>query len=75
MNVIGEKCDRCAPGFYGFSTCNGCQPCNCGEASNDFNCDDSGQCPCKTGAAGKTCGTCAPGFWDYSKYGCTCMLI
>lgn len=40
MNVVGETCDKCAEGFYGFNTCQGCQSCNCNEGAHDQNCDN-----------------------------------
>lgn len=43
-NVIGRRCDRCAPGFHSFSV-NGCEPCDCNPiGSLDNICSPSGQC-------------------------------
>lgn len=70
-NVIGEKCDRCAPDHYGFSQCQGCRSCSCGQASESSQCDDNtGQCRCRPGAAGLRCDRCASGSWNYSPAGC-----
>ncbi|XP_075229000.1 laminin subunit alpha [Lycorma delicatula] len=73
-HVVGEKCDRCDDQHYGFSTCQGCKPCDCQLASESLQCDDtSGQCRCKPGVTGRNCDRCAPGFWNYSESGCiTC---
>lgn len=70
-NVIGEKCDRCAPDHYGFSSCRGCRSCSCGAASEGSQCDDNtGQCRCRPGAAGRHCERCVSGFWNYGPGGC-----
>ncbi|XP_011495348.1 PREDICTED: laminin subunit alpha [Ceratosolen solmsi marchali] len=71
-NVIGDKCDRCADDHYGFSSCRGCQPCNCGVASESSQCaDEDGNCRCKPGVEGRTCDQCMSGFWNYGPNGCT----
>ncbi|XP_054924474.1 laminin subunit alpha isoform X2 [Dermacentor andersoni] len=70
-NVIGELCDQCAPNHWGFSSCQGCRPCDCGLASQSKQCDlETGQCPCQPGAGGLRCEACEPGFWRYSISGC-----
>jgi laminin alpha 3/5 len=72
-NVIGDKCDRCQDDHYGFSSCQGCQPCNCGLASESSQCaDEDGKCRCKPGVEGRTCDQCMAGFWNYSPDGCIC---
>ena len=38
-NVIGDRCDQCAPDTWGFLSGNGCTHCNCTIASNDTQCD------------------------------------
>lgn len=65
-NVIGRKCDRCAPGTYGFGP-NGCIVCDCdGAGALDKLCDaDTGRCKCRQNAYGRTCGQCEPGFWNF----------
>ncbi|CAD5219384.1 unnamed protein product [Bursaphelenchus okinawaensis] len=66
-NVIGDKCDRCAPETYGFGP-TGCTPCGC-DSSGAWNneCDkQSGQCECRDkGIYGRQCNQCQPGFWSF----------
>lgn len=65
-NVVGRRCDRCAPGTYGFGP-NGCTACDCDAvgALDNF-CDvDTGRCKCRPNTYGKTCGQCDPGFWNF----------
>ncbi|XP_013408769.1 laminin subunit alpha isoform X2 [Lingula anatina] len=71
-NVVGRNCDRCAPGHYGFTRCNGCETCACDVASVSPQCDDeTGQCQCQPGVVGKKCERCQNGFWNYGPSGCT----
>ena len=54
-NVIGDKCDRCRPGFYNLSS-TGCQPCMCVGGASTGICDPvSGQCTCGAGLGGMNC--------------------
>ncbi|GFT48977.1 laminin subunit alpha [Nephila pilipes] len=70
-NVEGTRCDRCRENHWGFQSCGGCRPCNCGQASRREQCDlETGQCPCQPGAGGITCDLCEPGYWRYSAAGC-----
>uniref|UniRef100_T1J097 Laminin subunit alpha n=1 Tax=Strigamia maritima TaxID=126957 RepID=T1J097_STRMM len=70
-NVIGEKCDECAKGFYGFDKCRGCSDCACSEASESSQCDiNSGQCKCRPGVTGRTCEHCLSGYYDFNAFGC-----
>ncbi|XP_017779043.1 PREDICTED: laminin subunit alpha isoform X2 [Nicrophorus vespilloides] len=70
-NVVGEKCDRCEVNHYGFQNGEGCDSCNCFEASKSSQCDDtSGQCSCKPGVTGRMCDKCESGFWNYTSEGC-----
>ena len=70
-NVIGEKCDRCEINHYGFNTCNGCESCDCGLASESSQCDDTtGQCRCRPGVTGRKCDRCVAGYWNYGPEGC-----
>ncbi|XP_067908301.1 laminin subunit beta-1 [Heterodontus francisci] len=65
-NVIGQRCDQCAPGYYGFGP-NGCSPCSCSpEGSIHSMCDQtSGQCQCRSGASGRQCNQCYPQHWGF----------
>nr|XP_026694945.1 laminin subunit beta-2 isoform X3 [Ciona intestinalis] len=73
-NVIGRKCDRCAPGTYGFGP-TGCRECDCDAlgSRNEF-CDIArGQCECLPGVSGRRCNQCMPGHYDYPNcYRCNC---
>ncbi|KAK7494115.1 hypothetical protein BaRGS_00014588, partial [Batillaria attramentaria] len=73
-NTVGDRCDRCAPGYYGDATSgtpNDCRECPCPLTipSNRFSptcfLDQDRQVTCDqcpTGYTGRDCGTCAPGY-------------
>ena len=65
-NVIGRRCERCAPGFHNFGP-NGCEPCGChAHGARDNICNvRSGQCTCWENTYGLKCDLCQPGFWNY----------
>ncbi|XP_063797170.1 laminin subunit beta-2-like isoform X2 [Pseudophryne corroboree] len=65
-NVYGRRCDRCAPGTYGFGPA-GCKTCECNAEGSAHNfCDQyNGQCPCRPGAYGSKCDRCQPGHWGF----------
>ncbi|TSM04853.1 Laminin subunit beta-2 [Bagarius yarrelli] len=65
-NVIGRRCDQCAPRTYGFGPY-GCTACDCHRDGSDAQqCDPvTGQCPCKPGAFGRQCSECQHGHWGF----------
>lgn len=59
----GDKCDRCAFGFYGRPAEPGgrCIPCDCDpNGSLHGGCDTHGRCTCKPNIQGRDCSQCAP---------------
>ncbi|XP_071452213.1 laminin subunit alpha-2-like [Hetaerina americana] len=70
--VGGSTCNRCLPGFYGFSEqgCKPCEPCN----RDGHVCDPvSGRCVCPPLSEGERCQICMPGSWkdpNSSEPGC-----
>ncbi|XP_018431602.1 PREDICTED: laminin subunit beta-1-like [Nanorana parkeri] len=65
-NVIGQRCDQCAPGTYGFGPY-GCSKCDC-DPQGSFSrfCNPiTGQCQCHGSVAGRQCNQCLPGQWGF----------
>ncbi|CAH2312786.1 Hypothetical predicted protein [Pelobates cultripes] len=65
-NVIGQRCDQCAPGTYGFGPY-GCSKCDChpqGSISRFCN-PFTGQCQCHSNMFGRQCDQCGPGQWNF----------
>ncbi|VDP12271.1 unnamed protein product [Onchocerca flexuosa] len=59
-NIIGRRCDRCAPGYYGFPDCIKCR------CSDNHLCDENtGQCFCPPHVEGKHCDSCVPHSFGY----------
>ncbi|XP_053463837.1 laminin subunit beta-3 [Nycticebus coucang] len=60
-NVVGPKCDQCAPYHWKLASGLGCQPCAC-DPHNSLSpqCNQfTGQCPCREGFGGLTCNAAA----------------
>ncbi|KFU87396.1 Laminin subunit gamma-1, partial [Chaetura pelagica] len=72
--VMGEKCDRCQPGFHSLSEA-GCRPCSCNPAGSTGECNvETGRCACKDNVEGFHCERCKPGFFHLDSSnprGCT----
>ena len=75
-NVIGTKCDTCAPTFYNLNQ-GGCVPCDhCDESGSikDKKCHPkTGECLCKQNVQGDNCGECKDYYWNLDSsndYGC-----
>ncbi|KAL6042057.1 hypothetical protein STEG23_022047 [Scotinomys teguina] len=60
-NVVGPKCDQCAPSYWKLASGRGCEPCACDPRNslspqcNQF----TGQCHCREGFGGLTCNSAA----------------
>ncbi|GBP43432.1 Laminin subunit beta-1 [Eumeta japonica] len=65
-NVVGRRCDRCAPGTFGISF-DGCKACDCNNiGALDNICDaTSGQCKCRTDTYDLQCDKCQPGYYNF----------
>nr|XP_018899369.1 PREDICTED: laminin subunit alpha-1 [Bemisia tabaci] len=68
----GIHCNRCSPGYFGYPRC---RPCNCHQPGVDTlncqgrecDCDEHGQCPCKSNVIGKRCDECKDGTFGLSS--------
>ncbi|XP_066479595.1 laminin subunit gamma-1 [Tiliqua scincoides] len=72
--VMGDKCDRCQPGFHSLTEA-GCRRCSCNPAGSRDECNmETGRCTCKDNAEGFNCERCKPGFFNLdpaNPRGCT----
>lgn len=60
-NVVGPKCDQCAPSHWKLASGRGCEPCAC-DPHNSLSpqCNQfTGQCSCREGFSGLTCSSAA----------------
>ena len=64
-NVVGQKCDRCASGFWKIASGQGCEPCACSSVgATDKRCNEfTGQCLCRSTHGGRTCSECQDNHW------------
>ncbi|XP_012934029.1 laminin subunit beta-3 isoform X2 [Heterocephalus glaber] len=60
-NVVGPRCDQCAPNHWKLASGRGCEPCACDpHTSLSSQCNQfTGQCPCREGFGGLTCNAAA----------------
>ncbi|XP_076800337.1 laminin subunit alpha-5-like isoform X2 [Clavelina lepadiformis] len=73
VQYAGDRCDRCAPGYYDFPEC---RPCDCyyNGTLNDVCLPVGDACPCKYNFAGKYCDECAAGFYLFPTCdACECV--
>ncbi|XP_016001055.2 laminin subunit gamma-1 [Rousettus aegyptiacus] len=72
--VMGDKCDRCQPGFHSLTEA-GCRPCSCNPSGSVDECNiETGRCVCKDNVEGFNCERCKPGFFNLepsNPRGCT----
>ncbi|XP_008566171.1 PREDICTED: laminin subunit gamma-1, partial [Galeopterus variegatus] len=72
--VMGDKCDRCQPGFHSLTEA-GCRPCSCNPSGSIDECNvETGRCVCKDNVEGFNCERCKPGFFNLESSnpkGCT----
>uniref|UniRef100_A0AC35F6W6 Laminin subunit beta-1 n=1 Tax=Panagrolaimus sp. PS1159 TaxID=55785 RepID=A0AC35F6W6_9BILA len=71
-NVMGMRCDECAPLHFNLSSGAGCASCACdpsgvitdAEGNPRLECNHiDGQCHCKDGRGGRTCSECQDLYW------------
>ena len=73
LNVEGNNCDTCKPGYYNLTAHNpqGCTQCFCdikGTAGGSGQCDlQSGNCTCKPQVMGQRCNQCKPGTFGLNQ--------
>ncbi|KAM4652285.1 netrin-4-like [Discoglossus pictus] len=83
-NMEGQRCHRCAPGYYRdhsqpITSPAACTACSChpiGSSNETLNhswkCHPkTGFCYCKPGVAGPYCDRCMTGYWGFGEGGCS----
>lgn len=73
-NTQGPRCQSCKQGYYGNALEQDCKECSCDPRGTEVTqcpmgghcfCDqETGQCPCRTGAVGELCDSCDDGYWN-----------
>ncbi|XP_067868245.1 laminin subunit gamma-3-like [Heterodontus francisci] len=70
-NTAGSHCERCKEHFYRSNADEPCQPCSCNlMGSLSLQCDQNGDCICKSTVTGKKCDQCQRGHHSLSEGGC-----
>lgn len=70
-NVVGTKCDSCAPNSYAIGV-SGCSACGCTTNALSASCNNvTGACSCPTNVVGRTCDSCTTDTYGLSPSGCT----
>lgn len=64
-NVVGVRCDQCAPNHWKIASGEGCEHCRCDKTgSENEQCNPyDGQCLCKSGFGGRQCDQCQSNYW------------
>ncbi|KAM9752098.1 laminin subunit alpha-5 isoform 2-T2 [Menidia menidia] len=67
-NTAGERCETCAPGYYGDAVlAKNCTECSCSPCGTE-SCDPhTGQCRCKEGVTGPRCDRCEDGSFGFGS--------
>ncbi|CAG6021972.1 unnamed protein product [Menidia menidia] len=67
-NTAGERCQTCAPGYYGDAVlAKNCTECSCSPCGTE-SCDPhTGQCRCKEGVTGPRCDRCEDGSFGFGS--------
>ena len=73
--VVGRMCGRCQVNYFGLTSGNGCEPCNCNTTgSKNATCDDvTGKCFCRPGVEDEKtdkCDSCKTDYFNFTETGC-----
>lgn len=70
-NTAGPHCEVCLANHYRKMPENRCLACGCNDiGSATLQCNNVGQCRCKSGVGGERCDRCLPDFFDFGESGC-----